>query len=236
MPSITAQSSIDICNQAVGNLGISVQIQSIEPPDQTAQANACAFWYPKVRDTCLQSAPWNFADTNEILVQEVANSNSEIVAMPGYAYSYTYPNDVLQPIAVTTIAGQRSGSYIWSNWWNPYIGVTIDIPKIPFKLVESQATPGELAIVCDILATSACPVYLFYIQSVTNTAMYDPLFIDYFGWALAARVGGSLKVDQQRIQYCDQMAGRARLNALAQHLNAAQQDRERQSPSTLARR
>ena len=53
---------------------------------------------------------------------------------------------------------------------------------------------------------------------------------------LASRVGGSLRSDAGKTQAAGQMGEALRLSALAQHLNACQQDFERPSPSVLARR
>lgn len=235
MPSVSTLAAIDICNMAVSNIGISPTMQSISPPDQTVQAQTCAFWYPKVRDQLLQGAPWNFADTNELLAQEPVNANVDVVAMPGWGYSYSYPNDVLQPLAVTTLAGQRLGPVFWSSWWSTIPQIGFPFPKIPFKVVQSVANPGQLAIVCDVLAVAGNPLFLFYIQAVTNTAMFDPLFCDALSWALAFSIGPSLRADPQKVQMAGAMAASKRLQALAQHLNAAQQDPERDSPSVLAR-
>lgn len=238
MPSITALSETDICNMAMGHLGISVTINSITPPDQTAQAQIASFWYPKCRDQLLQSAPWNFCDTNINLVQEPVPAPlgpQQGYAAPGWQYSYQYPNDCLQPLQVTTLAGQRFGPQFWLGYWWPSVGMTLTIPKIPYKVVESQANPGGLCILCDFLATPQNPLYLFYIQCVSNTAQFDPMFSDTLSYLIGWRAGAQLRADRERVADCKAAYESARLNALAQHLNANQQDLERDSPSIIAR-
>jgi hypothetical protein len=236
--SITALADVDIWNMALGHLGISVQVSSLSPPDQNPQGVAGAFWYPKCRDQLLQSAPWNFADTNINLVQEPVPSTTGPLlgyAAPGWPYSYQYPNDVLQPLCVTTLAGQRNGPQFWLGYWWPSFGMTLAIPKIPFKVVESQANPGSLCILCDWLATAQNPLYLFYIQCVTNTAQFDPMFMDALSYLCAWKGGQQLRADSQKIAECKESFKQLRLDALAQHLNANQQDLERDSPSIQAR-
>lgn len=231
-------SDVDIWNMSLGHLGISRRVQSLNPPDQTPEGNSGAFWYPKCRDQLLQSAPWNFSYTFINLVQEPvpAPTGPQLgFAAPGWQYSYQYPGDCLQPIAVTTLAGSRFGPQFWLGYWWPSVGMTLTIPKIPYKVMESQANPGQLCIVCDFLATAQSPLYLFYIQQVTLSAQFDPMFCDALSWLCAAQSGRELKASEEKIQGAKQEAESKRLNALAQHLNAAQQDQERDSPSVQAR-
>jgi hypothetical protein len=190
----------------------------------------------------LQMAPWPFAYTSVVLASDssLAGASGTIggtFAFPGYPYAYQLPNDCLQSIAVTTYAGQRLGPAFWSSWWWPInSGMTYAIPKIPFKIVQSVANPGGQMILCDVQATSASPLYLFYIQAITNTALFSPLFISALAFDIGFRVGMNLRTaNAQKVQFCQAMAKSSRLEALAQALNAMQQDPERDSPSTMAR-
>lgn len=230
MPSIVALSEVDICNMGISNLGISTGIQSFS--DQTETAKICAFWYPKCRDQLLRSAPWNFAFTYLALASDASNVAGTTFAYPGWPYAYQYPNDCLEAIAVTTAYGQRFGQQIWSSYWGwrgpvGYPG----IPKIPYKVVQSQAVPGQKAILCDLIA----PAYLFYIQCVTNTAMFDVLFSEALSWLFASKAGGPLRANIQKVQACAQIANAKRLDALAQSMNEAQQDPKPDSPSVSVR-
>lgn len=238
MPAYTPVADVDIASMAAAHLGISILIQSLTPPDNSPQAKAMAFWYPKCRDELLQSAPWNFADTYTNLVQEPVPSSTGPqmgYAAPGWPFSYQYPNDVLQAIAVTNIAGQRFGPQFWVNYWWPYTGMQLTIPKFPFKIMESKSNPGQLCIVLDYQASAQAPLYLFYIQAVTNTALFDPMFVTALSYLLGWRAGTTLRADKDKVQACQANYKQARLDALAQHLNANQQDLERDSPSITAR-
>lgn len=231
-------SYVTYCNMALSHLGISNQIQSLTPPDQSNQASVCNLWYPICRDELLQTAPWNFAYQYVNLVQEPMPSVTgpqQGLAAPGWQYSYQYPSDCLQPVAVTTLAGARYGPQFWLGYWFPMAGMTLTIPKIPFKVMQSQANPGQQCILCDFLATSQSPLYLFYIQQVTSTANFDPMFGMAYSYLIGWRAGGPLRADKQRIQDCRDSYVKMRLDALAQTLNAGQQDIERDSPSVQAR-
>lgn len=231
MSPVVPLTDADISNVALSHLGISVGVTSLNPPDQTPQAKACAFWLPKIRNWVLQSAPWNFAYTNFALASDASEVPNTTFAFPGWRYAYQYPNDCLQPVAVSTIYGIRYGPTFWSNFWFPWIGLTTTIPKIPFKVMQSTAVQGQLAIATDI----AAPAYLFYIQCVTNYQLWDPMALEALGAYLAHRIGGPLRSDPQKRMEALQLGEDLLNRALAQHLNASQQDIARPSPSVTAR-
>jgi hypothetical protein len=241
MTTVTTLAPVDLCNMGLSYLGISTQIQSITPPDANEQAKSCAFWYDICRQELLQMAPWPFAFTSVILSTDPstagpAGSIGNTFAFPGYRYAYQYPNDCLQAIAVTTYAGQRAGSSFWNSWWYPAAGIGFSIPKIPYKIVQSQANPGQQMILCDLPPNFSSPIYLLYIQNVTNTALFSPLFNNGLASDIGFRVGMAIRSSNpQKVQYCQAMAKQARLEALAQAMNSMQQDLERDSPSILAR-
>jgi hypothetical protein len=241
MTTVTTLADVDYCNMGLSYLGISTQIQSINPPDNNEQAKSCSFWYDKCRAELLQMAPWTFAYTSQVLATDpsLAGASGTVggtFAFPGWPYAYQYPNDCLQAIAVTTYAGQRLGPAFWSNWWWPISGFTYAIPKIPYKIVQSVANPGERMILCDVPTTPTSPVYLFYIQNVTNTQLFSPLFGNALAYDIGYRVGMTIRsANQQKVQFCQAAAKQARLEALAQALNEMQQDLERDSPSVQAR-
>lgn len=235
MPAIVSLADADICNMALSHLGLSTGVTSINPPDPgSATAKVCAFWYPKSRNFVLQTAPWNFAYTYIALASDASQVPGTTWAFPGWRYAYQMPDDCLQAVAVVTAAGLRFGQMYWNGYWWPYPTQMFAMPKIPFKIFQSQANPGQLAIACDVNAVTQ-PLYLFYIQCVTDTAMFDPMFSEAFSYELASKIGGPIRADLQKVQAAAQTAQAKRLDALAQHLNAAQQDRERSSPSILTR-
>jgi hypothetical protein len=230
MTAITALSEVDHANMALSNLGIAIGIQSFN--DKTAEAKACAVWYSKARDQLLKSAPWGFAYLAQALASDGSNVAGTLFAYPGWRYAFQYPNDCLQAIAVTTVYGQRLGQFYWASYWGyPYQSGLNAWPKIPFKIVQSTAVPGQKAILADI----AAPAYLWYISCVTDPAMFDSLFSDALGWLLAAKIGGPLRSSVDKIQAANQMAKSACSSALAQCMNEAQQDPERVSPSISIR-
>lgn len=230
MTSVTALSEVDIANMALSNLGIAIGIQSFN--DKTAEAKACAFWYPKVRDQLLRSAPWNFAYGYQILASDGSQVPGTNFAYPGWGFAYQYPNDCLQAVAVTTQYGMRFGRYYWGcHWGYPYGQTWPGTPKIPFIIAQSTANAAQKIILTDL----GSPAFLWYIREVTDTSMYDPLFSDGFAGLLGAKIGGTLKAAPDKIGQANQMAKAACGSALAQCMNEAQQDPARDSPSITCR-
>ena len=224
MSALAALSEVDVCNMALSHLGVSQGIQSLTPPDPSAQGQACALWYPKMRNWLLRAAPWNFAYVSQALA-------SDATVFPGYGYAYQYPNDCVQLVAVTNAYGLRFGQTYWGQCWGFGSAVGVDTPKVPTKVVQSAAVPGEKAILCDLPA----PAYAFYIQCVTDTALMDVMFLDTLSFYVAARIGGPLRADLKKVMAAMQAGEALRLQAIAQSMNESQQDPERLSPSISIR-
>jgi len=214
-------------------IGISQQIQSIDPPDPGVEAaKVCAFWYPICRNALLREAPWNFAYQYVLLASDPsAVPGFPQYAYPGWTYAYQYPLDCLQAIALSTYEGIRWGPAMWAAWWFPYPTGNVAIPKIPFKVVQSTANPGQLMILADI----ASPAYLFYIQAITNTGQFDVLFSDCLALYIAAKAGGPLRAAADKVKTAQAAYELGKARALAQSLNENQQDVERPSPSVQIR-
>lgn len=236
MSALTSLADVNIANIALSHLAISDSIVSLNPPDKTAEARACAFHLPLIRDWLLQSAPWKFAYKYQALASDASSVTGTNFAFPGWRFAYQVPNDMLQPVAVTTAAGLRFGQQFWTGFWGGRAEVGRALPKIPYEIIQSTANPGQLAIATDIASFTGHGPYLFYIGSVSNYALWDPMATQALGAYLAHRAGGPLRADVQLRQAALQLGDTLRTQALAQHLNAAQEDRERASPSVLARR
>jgi hypothetical protein len=54
-------SEVDICNLALGHIGDSATVSSINPPEGSAQAEHCSRFYPIARDSLLEMHNWGFA-------------------------------------------------------------------------------------------------------------------------------------------------------------------------------
>lgn len=161
-------SSIDICNLALAHLGDEAQVAAIVPPDDTVQATHCARFYPIARAALLELHPWTFA-TKRVAVAEVDNTLSD-----DWTYAYALPSTCIRPLAAL------------------YPGVPVrafsnetDAESYPYA-VEADAD-GNL-----VLYTNVETATLRYIDLVTDSTKYTPLFVTCFSRLLASYLAGPI--------------------------------------------
>lgn len=83
-------SEAGICNLAYSHFGHNANIVSLEPPDDSVEANLAAQFYPLVRDELLESHAWTFASKRAVL-SEIESTRED------FAYAYALPADCLKP-------------------------------------------------------------------------------------------------------------------------------------------
>lgn len=114
-------SIVEICNMALGNIGIQKVIASVD--EQSVEARACKRFYDQTVSETLRELPWPFAGRyiTLALVEETPNTQ--------WAYSYRYPSDcekvrrvVPSDITVDTnyrdswsVGSDSAGRLIYSN-------------------------------------------------------------------------------------------------------------------------
>lgn len=212
---------VSICNLALYRAGSSVRITSIdESVERTEPVRQCATLYPLNRDAILESAPWGCAR------KAIALAPLTSVTYPGWPYVYQYPEDCVHAVAICDAGGRRA-SNVWLSWWGLDTGFVA--PKIPYEIATSDDGAKR------VILTDIPNAWLYYIfrQTITNT--YSPLMVDAFGWKLGSDLASALNANANRVTRCIQMYEPTLNRALAQMLNEAQQDREQDSPSIMAR-
>jgi len=86
-------SSVDICNLALSGLGDAGGISSIDPPDNSAQAQYCSRFYPIALSMLLDSHQWGFA-TARINLAAVTSDTME------WSNCFVLPSDYINVIAL----------------------------------------------------------------------------------------------------------------------------------------
>src|SRR5690606_36381904 len=86
-------SEVEICKVALGHLGDTATVASLDPPEGSAQAEHCARFYPIARDALLSMHTWGFA-TRRIALAQLGE------APVGWHYAYALPTDALDILAV----------------------------------------------------------------------------------------------------------------------------------------
>ena len=215
-------SAVDIANMGLYRVGSNIRITSLdETVERTEAVRQAGFWYPIVRDQVLASAPWGFAR------KSVALAKVTDTTFPGWDFVYQYPSDCIQGAAVCDSGGMRNSTF-WLSWCG-HADPTFNVPKVPFQ-VGSRADGSS-----NVIMTDLDSAYLFYIFRQTVTATYTPLCVDAMAWKLGSELGAAVQANPARVQRCLQMYQPTLDRAIAQMLNEAQQDPERDSPSIQAR-
>jgi hypothetical protein len=157
-------SDVDICNLALGHLGDEANVVSINPPDQSAQANYCSRFYPSSLSTVLDDHAWGFA-TKTVTLALLANGNSL------WEYCYEAPSDIINMLAVFDYSA---------------------VGDINHGTIENQQEFSmELdAKGNQVIYTNQPNAMLKYVSYVTNTAQFPPKFVDALAWMLAANLAG----------------------------------------------
>ena len=157
-------SVVSICNLALSNIGKD-NISTLN--EASTEARACNQFYEHVRDTMLQSFPWNFARKTAALA-ETTNTKSK-----SWAYAYVLPNDCLKVMRVTDVMMMR---------------------KMPYSdgLIAGD---HQYEIEGQIIYCNVDEAYLEYTQKFEDVSKFSPMFVEALGWALAVRLAMPLTRD-----------------------------------------
>ena len=186
-------SDIDICNLALGHLGDEANVQAISPPDGTTQAQHCARFYTIARDATLEMHAWGFATKRAALAQLT------IPTTTAWKYQYALPSDLIKPLSVYPADADYAD------------GIGDDDNKQPYQ------REGNL------LLTNTPNAMLRYVSRITDPTLFTPLFVDTFGFKLAARLAGPIikgTTGMNVAKEMDAMADKQLAHATANDANA----------------
>ena len=177
-------SELDICNMALGHLGDSATVASIDPPEGSAQAEHCARFYPMVRDALLEMHDWSFASRRKRLAQ-LDNPISQ------WAYCYAAPTDMVNPIAVLDSNAQSDlasslPSDAPSDPWG-YAQIQVPGAQVPQPYVVEALEDGT-----EVVYTNQAGALLRYTARVTDPTRFSPLFVQTLAAALTSALAGPL--------------------------------------------
>ncbi len=135
---------VTICNLALSRIGDSATVSSIDPPDGSAQADACSRFYPIALASCLDSFNWSFA-TRRSALAELAEGTVELgpwkhaYALPAACHRVIEIAGVLPPAHCVRhekhdfeVVGMSSGRAILTN---------LDEPTLTF--ITSEPLPAQ---------------------------------------------------------------------------------------------
>lgn len=151
-------SALDICNAALAHIGQRTIVASIDPPEQSTEAEYCALFWPLVRDEALASHTWSFATVRAVLADLTASS-----APPAaYEYSYGLPAECLK-----------------------FIGVRASLAED--DTINKNCRLGSDG-TRTLIYTDVEDAVGVYVSRVTNATRYQPLLVRALEFMLAARL------------------------------------------------
>jgi hypothetical protein len=186
-------SEVDICNLALGHLGDTARVASINPPETSVQAQLCARFYPIARNMLLELGSWGFA-TRRAKLALVSNPTVQGTNDFGtWQYAYTQPSDCVNAIAVipaSAVADYESlfpGDFFWQTRPQGALPVPGAPSMIPQDFVIETANDGT-----ELVLTNVCDAVLRYTVLVTDTTKFSALFITALSWLLASHLAGPI--------------------------------------------
>lgn len=213
-------SIVQVCNLALGRIGISEFIEDIE--DRTTRAIACKQYLDGCRQSVLSDFPWNFA-TKAVQLAAVD------VDVPGWSAAYRYPSDCLSLRSITTAAGDR---FQPPPFWGGADGeraVMIE-GRARFRVLSDPVIPDARVILADIE-----DAWAWYTADIVSPSTWPRLFVEALAWKLAAELAGALRVSAQLRQYAEQTYLWQLSQAQAASLNEERPDPYPDSPSVAVR-
>jgi hypothetical protein len=216
-----ATSEVEICNRAIGRVGVDQLIESMDDPND--RARNCKLQYEPCRDEVLSDFPWNFAQTC------VALALVSDVEVPGWRYVYRYPANCMKVHRVTGPEGQRLTGL--SNW--PYEVWDYDVllpGRQPFAVMADPVNAGARIIVSDVETA-----YAWFTAKVTDPSQFSALFRSALAWRIAMELALSLRANTNLYNNAAQQYGWAVSQAQVHSFGEETTDRPPQSAAVMAR-
>ena len=155
-------SYVVIANLALGHLGDSATVASLDPPEGSPQAEHCAQFLPVARDVLLEMHAWNFAKRR---VRPALVSADQVGP---WRYTYALPGDSLKVLAVLP---------------DTYCDETNDAQPFDMEIGASDEP---------LIVTNVENPVLTYIKQVNDPTRFSPLFVEALAWLLASYIAGPM--------------------------------------------
>lgn len=101
-------SQITVCNLALALIGDNTTVTSIDPPDQSVQANYCSMFYSVARAEALEYYNWTFA-VYTLQLAQITHTDSE------WEYAYSLPSDFIRKVKLLDADGGEIKAYTIEN-------------------------------------------------------------------------------------------------------------------------
>jgi hypothetical protein len=136
---------------ALSHLGDRATLQTLSPPDGSAQAQHCAQFYPIARKAVLQSHNWNFATKRAPLALLTQAPPST------WRYAYAAPSDMVKALTVYSPEAWDDVAVRGVESAREYIIETGDDGK---PVILTNQTDAVLQYVADVTDTTRYPIHV----------------------------------------------------------------------------
>lgn len=196
---------VEICNLALSAIGTKSSIASLA--EVSAEAEACAIWYPIVRDRVLRKRLWGCARGTIVLTlnKELPTSPSDYLwddslPSPPYRFEYEYPTDCVRARYIIPYGDQvppASYDQFYTYGTNrPAYGVN---ERYPIKYEIASSEEGER-----VILTSQEDAVLIYTKQLTDPDTWDvglqQAIISELAQRLAIPLTGREELEKSRFQ------------------------------------
>jgi hypothetical protein len=170
---------VDIANLALGYLGDSATVTSLNPPEGSAQAQHCARFYPVALGSMLEDYDWNFITRRVVLAEVSAVSNSR------WRYAYAMPSDAGS--IITIIPAYRYSAFPqWGEWGLPF----------DFELSERESWNNfQIEVAANgtqVILTDVCDAVARYTTTQVSTVNFPMQFSNGLARLLASMLAGPI--------------------------------------------
>lgn len=126
-----------------------------------------------------------------------------------WSYRYAYPSDCLLAVEIVNLADRNK--------------------RIKFEIADNDGASS-------VILTDEDDAVLWYVRTITNPSVFDPLFIDALAWSLAAEIAMPLTADGDRKKLAEQKMVAAIMSAAASSGNEGRIEATDVLPSWLTDR
>lgn len=212
---------IDICNLAVGRVGVDKTIVSLT--EASKEARLCSRFYALARDEVLERAPWPFAVRAKALQPMTV---AELV--PGWGYAYATPADAASILEVVP-AGEIGNvvGYYTTDCCGPWNALRQSRYAFRRALSDDGTVPVVLSGVED--------AYAVYVSKVTNTAAFPAMLVSLIADRLAMEIAMPLTGDPRWFQVAQQRYAAAFIDTASRQYEQETRGPDAMPPSIAAR-
>lgn len=152
-------SAVDICNMALSRLGDEANISSINPPDDSVQANYCDTFYPLALKFALDRHNWRFATRRFTLNIRTNEAPDE------WRYCFGMPSDMVNLIRISAPPVNEGD-----------INYSMEIATDNNLVLYSNVSPVQLVYVSSTVSTSLFPPsFVEFLSTVLASYLAGPI-------------------------------------------------------------